>query len=417
MSVADVADSEVEEVAWDLDPLLIGDPSDAAAAVDAMLASAQQRADAFAERYAGHVAELDGPGLAEAMKELGDLQELVARAGSYAGLYFSTDTTDPVRGALFQRVQENATPIETKLLFFELEWAAIDDDTADGEQLRASADGARLLPPPPGDRAPLPALPALRARGEDPRREVADRPQRLGPAVRGADRRAGGDDGGRRRAGVARGRALAPALRRPLRARQRRRARHRRARARPAHARLRLQHAARRQDGRRPAARLPALAGEPQPRQRGLRRVGPGARHRRAQPLRGAAPLVPPEGAAARPRPPQGLRPHGRGHGREPGRPLARRARARAGLVLELLPRARRPRPSLPDGEVDRRPGAAGQARGRVLRLHGAVRAPVRDAQLDLAPPRRADARARARPRRPRGARRAARASSTWRRR
>ena len=131
MSVADVADSEVEEVAWDLDPLLIGDPSDPAAAVDAMLASAQQRADAFAERYAGHVAELDGPGLAEAMKELGDLQELVARAGSYAGLYFSTDTTDPVRGALFQRVQENATPIETKLLFFELEWAAIDDEPAD----------------------------------------------------------------------------------------------------------------------------------------------------------------------------------------------------------------------------------------------------------------------------------------------
>ena len=69
------------------------------------------------------------------------------------------------------------------------------------------------------------------------------------------------------------------------------------------------------------------------------------------------------------------------------------------------------------DGAVDRRAGAAGQARGRVLRLHGAVRAPVRDAQLDLAPPRRADARARARPRRPRGARRHARASTTWRRR
>jgi oligoendopeptidase F len=131
MSVTDVADREVEEVGWDLDPLLIGDASDPVAAVDAMLASAQERADAFAERYAGHVAELDGAGLAEAMKELGDLQEIVGRAGSFAGLYFSTDTTDPVRGALFQRVQENATPIETKLLFFELEWAAIDDDTAD----------------------------------------------------------------------------------------------------------------------------------------------------------------------------------------------------------------------------------------------------------------------------------------------
>ncbi len=131
MSVTDVADPEVEEVGWDLDPLLIGDPSDPVAAVDAMLASAQERADAFAERYAGHVGELDGAGLAEAMHELGDLQEVVGRAGSYSGLYFSTDTADPARGALFQRVQEKGTAIETKLLFFELEWAAVDDERAD----------------------------------------------------------------------------------------------------------------------------------------------------------------------------------------------------------------------------------------------------------------------------------------------
>ena len=131
MSTAEIADQEVEEVGWDLDPLLDGDPSDPVAAVDAMLAEAQRRADAFSERYAGHVAELDGPGLAEAMHELGDLQEIVGRAGSFSGLHFSTDTADPERGALFQRVQEKATPIETKLLFFELEWAAVDDERAD----------------------------------------------------------------------------------------------------------------------------------------------------------------------------------------------------------------------------------------------------------------------------------------------
>src|SRR4051794_21337973 len=131
MSVTDAADHEVEEVAWDLDPLLDGDPSDPVAAVDAMLAEAQRRADAFSERYAGHVAELDGPGLAEAMRELGDLQAIVGRAGSFSGLHFSTDTADPERGALFQRVQEKATPIETALLFFELEWAAVDDERAD----------------------------------------------------------------------------------------------------------------------------------------------------------------------------------------------------------------------------------------------------------------------------------------------
>jgi oligoendopeptidase F len=131
MSAADVADPEVLEVAWDLDALLDGDPSDPVAAIDAMLAESQRRADAFAERYAGHVGELDGPGLAEAMREFGDLQETVARAGSFSGLHFSTDTADPARGALFQRVQEKATGIETKLLFFELEWAALDDERAD----------------------------------------------------------------------------------------------------------------------------------------------------------------------------------------------------------------------------------------------------------------------------------------------
>ena len=132
----EVADPEVLEVAWDLAPLLDGHGDDPVAAVDAMLADAQQRADRFAERYAGHVAELDGPGLAEAMHELGDLQELVGRAGTFSGLHFSTDTADPARGALYQRVQERATPIETKLLFFELEWAALDDDRA--EQLLAT---------------------------------------------------------------------------------------------------------------------------------------------------------------------------------------------------------------------------------------------------------------------------------------
>src|SRR5215211_3828990 len=131
MSSADLADPELLDVAWDLDPLLDGDPRDPVAAVDAMLAQAQGRADRFAERYAGRVAELDGPGLAEAMRELGDLQTLVGRAGSFSGLHFSTDTADPARGALYQRVQEKATPIETKLLFFELEWAAVDDARAD----------------------------------------------------------------------------------------------------------------------------------------------------------------------------------------------------------------------------------------------------------------------------------------------
>jgi len=121
-------DPALEAAEWDLEPLVDGE---GAAGVDRHLAAAQKRADAFAQRHAGNVAVLDGPGLVEAMRELADIHELAGRAGTYAHLRFSTNTADPTRGALIQRVQELGTAIETKLLFFELEWAALDDAVAD----------------------------------------------------------------------------------------------------------------------------------------------------------------------------------------------------------------------------------------------------------------------------------------------
>jgi oligoendopeptidase F len=119
---------DVEQVAWDLAPLVDDDEK---AGVERLLDEATERADTFAEGYAGKIAELDGPGLVEAMRELAEIQDLAGRAGTYAGLSFSIDTADPTRGALLQRVQERATAIETKLLFAELEWAALDDERAE----------------------------------------------------------------------------------------------------------------------------------------------------------------------------------------------------------------------------------------------------------------------------------------------
>jgi oligoendopeptidase F len=132
------APADLEAVAWDLDPLLNGGAGHPEAAVASMLEEAQRRADAFADAHAGKVAELDGPGLVAAMRELEGLQELLGRAGSYAMLNFAGNTADPPRGALLQKVQEGATAIETRLLFFELEWAGLDDERA--EELLA-ADG------------------------------------------------------------------------------------------------------------------------------------------------------------------------------------------------------------------------------------------------------------------------------------
>jgi len=121
-------DPEVAGVAWDLEPLAHGEGE---AGVRALLEEATARAEAFAAAHAGRVAELDAYGLRAAMEELAALTELVGRAGSYASLRFAVDTADPAIGALLQHVQERATALQTTLLFFELEWAALDDERAE----------------------------------------------------------------------------------------------------------------------------------------------------------------------------------------------------------------------------------------------------------------------------------------------
>ncbi|WP_249011977.1 M3 family oligoendopeptidase [Conexibacter sp. DBS9H8] len=133
-----LADPALLATAWDLSPLIDGDP---AGGFDRLLGEAQERARTFAAGYAGTVANLDADGLVAAMTELAAIHDLAGRAASFASLNFSTDTADAARGALLARMQEQVTAIETALLFFDLEWAALED--ADADALLTSA-GDRL---------------------------------------------------------------------------------------------------------------------------------------------------------------------------------------------------------------------------------------------------------------------------------
>ncbi|HEU5302740.1 MAG TPA: M3 family oligoendopeptidase [Acidimicrobiia bacterium] len=118
-------DLTAADVAWDIEPLVDGKGADG---VDALLDEAARRVEAVADSARGRIADLDAEALAQLMREVGHISELIGRAGSYAGLWFSTDTTDAQRGALLARTEERATAISNELLFVELEWAALDDD-------------------------------------------------------------------------------------------------------------------------------------------------------------------------------------------------------------------------------------------------------------------------------------------------
>ncbi len=115
-----------EDVRWNLSDLY---PQPEALTED--LNRAEEQAGTFAERYRGQVAGLDADALAEALQAYEAVADRLGRAYTYAYLHWSTDTNDPARGKLLQSVRERYTRIHQQLLFFELEWAAVDAERAD----------------------------------------------------------------------------------------------------------------------------------------------------------------------------------------------------------------------------------------------------------------------------------------------
>ncbi len=122
MKAVSDSDQLATDVAWDLEPLL-GETG----SVDSLLAEAAEAAEKFSEKYRGRIAYLSAPDLAEAMHALAQISDGVGRVGSYVGLKFSVDTTNPEFGAQMANADEKSTEISNTLLFVELEWAAADD--------------------------------------------------------------------------------------------------------------------------------------------------------------------------------------------------------------------------------------------------------------------------------------------------
>ena len=86
----------------------------------------------FATRYKGKLTELaqgdhGAQALHEAVKTYEAIEDRMGRIISYAGLIYSTDTTNPVNGKFYGDTQEVVTAASSELLFFTLELNLIDD--------------------------------------------------------------------------------------------------------------------------------------------------------------------------------------------------------------------------------------------------------------------------------------------------
>ena len=115
-----------EDVRWQL-----ADLYDSTEALEDDLRTAADEAEAFAERYRSQIAACSAEELADALADYEAVQDRLGRASTYAFLNWATDTNDPERGALLQKVKEQATQIEQQLLFLEVELARLSDAQAE----------------------------------------------------------------------------------------------------------------------------------------------------------------------------------------------------------------------------------------------------------------------------------------------
>ncbi|MBX5042404.1 M3 family oligoendopeptidase [Rhizobium lentis] len=117
---------------WKLQDLY---PSATSTAFVADMEKAGKAAIAFEEKWKGKLAEAAAKsgteGIGAALKEYEALDDIMGRLGSFAGLTYFSDTTNPANGKLYGDVQAKITEFSGHLLFFALELNRIDDAVID----------------------------------------------------------------------------------------------------------------------------------------------------------------------------------------------------------------------------------------------------------------------------------------------
>lgn len=112
-------------VRWDLSFLFSGiDDS----RVDRVWETALAQVDDFSKKYRGRIANLGADELAEAIREVEGIAQEASKPMNFAELRFAADTSDPALGAFLQKQREKATELNVKLLFFELELQAANEE-------------------------------------------------------------------------------------------------------------------------------------------------------------------------------------------------------------------------------------------------------------------------------------------------
>ena len=116
-----------EDVIWDLS-IFYGSLDDPQIETD--IQKLNDMLDAFQACWRGQVAAMSAADFVSAFEDLEAIYDLSGRLGAYAFLNFSTDTGNPAYSAHVAKIQDLDAELNQKIIFFYLEWNALDDEQA-----------------------------------------------------------------------------------------------------------------------------------------------------------------------------------------------------------------------------------------------------------------------------------------------
>jgi oligoendopeptidase F len=116
-----------EHIHWDLSDLYksADDP-----ALKADVQRLKNITGEFSQSYKNKLSKLNASELREALQKYEEIQDMMARIGSYAYLNWTTNTEDPALGKLVQETNELGSELSQQLVFFDIEWLALPEDHA-----------------------------------------------------------------------------------------------------------------------------------------------------------------------------------------------------------------------------------------------------------------------------------------------
>ncbi len=119
--------SSSEDVIWDLTHLY-QDTNDKNIKKD--IETIKNKVVVFSTKYRGKLKNISPAEFLDAITEYEELSQKTTRLGSFAYLNFVTQSNNAEASAFLQRFQEISSQFQKELLFFELEWASLEDEAA-----------------------------------------------------------------------------------------------------------------------------------------------------------------------------------------------------------------------------------------------------------------------------------------------